>query len=162
MKELINKIAEKKTGFVSAVTAFLALILTFTWFMPVVSIAGRSFTMLEAMKHDRSDREAIAAFTFYVVIFAAAVVWAALPKLWAAIVGTLYSIFPMVLCVVQVNDWSDNRYIDLLLGGHLMRALSILVFLLSIAKLAVVIMEKKRNKNPAAENRVTEIRTAEI
>ena len=151
MKELINKIAEKKTGFVSAVTAFLALILTFTWFMPVVKYHSMTFTMLGTLKESSGDNsEVLAAFIFAIVLCALSIIWAAIPKLWAAIVGVLYSILPMALCIGQVNDW--KKHFDLAIGGSLMKPLSILVVLLSIVKLVVVIMEKKKRQTTPAEN----------
>lgn len=141
------KKSSKITIIVSAVTAFMALMATVTWFMPVASIGSRAYTMLETLDQLSSSQaeEALIGFWFIVIFFAVNIVWAIVPKMWAAIVGIAYSFFTMIFGIVQVADWAGNN-LDLAVGAVFLALFSILLFITSIVKLVFTIMDRKKNR----------------
>ena len=134
-----------------------AILLTVTWFLPVVQTSSRSYTMLKALdKFGGSEgAAAMGGFIFIVILYAIAILWAAIPKKWAAIVGIVYSFIPLAFCIVQISDWKSHS-IDLAFGGILMIPLAILVLALSVAKLVCLLKDGKQHKslceNPAAKS----------
>lgn len=146
MNNQTNKRSSKITLIVTAINAFMALILTLTWFMPVLTVHGDSYSMPGTIdKLSGSDAEAAAiGFWFIVILCTASIAWALIPKRWAAIVGMIYAILPTILCIAQVSDWKSHG-LELAFGSIIMVPLAILVFILSIIKLVVLIKAAKQN-----------------
>ena len=127
-----------------------ALLLTLCWFLPVAKIFGESYSMLKLLK-EAGNGEAKAGFWFIVILCAVSIVWAVLSKKWAAIAGAIYTILPMIFCIVQVSDWKSKK-LDLAVGANLLIPLSILVFVLALAKLLFVIQDgRQAGMNTTAE-----------
>ena len=122
----------------------VVLLLTLAWFLPVVKFAGKSIRFMEVFEEmGSSSSDAQAGFWMMVVLCAISAIWLLIPKKWAAIVGMIYHLIPMILCFVQVSDWKSHDS-SLAIGGALLIPLAIIAFVLCIAKLVVLIKEKKQ------------------
>ena len=135
----INVIA----GIVRLVSIIASVLLTLSWFLPVVKMYGHSYTMLKVLDM-AGESDATAGFIFTVVLCLISIIWSAIPKKWAAIVGTVYSLIPMVMCIGQIGSWVSND-IKLAFGAVIMIPLALAVFALSVVKLILSIMAKKQN-----------------
>ena len=120
---------------VTALAAVLALVGMLLWFLPVAKIYGESYTMLEAMKASGQDMTGM--LVFIVILYALSVVWAAIPKKWAAVTGMLYGLLPMIIAIAQVSDWRSNK-LTLTAGANLMIPVAVCVVVLSLVKLIVL------------------------
>lgn len=142
----IKKIASVPVLAVTLLTVLSALILIFSVFsLPMVKVLGESLTMKQIDELPGGE----GTYSFLLISCAISLIWAIIPTKWASIVGMIYGIFPIILCVGQTIDWSSQRYITVQSGSIMMSVFSVAVFLLSIAKLVVLIMNKKQAKTPA-------------
>ena len=152
MNTITNKPAKKTspaTLIVSGICALLALLLTLVWFTPVVKIFDDSYTYSEILEIAKADENEVAAFRAVIIISVIMIVWAAIPKLWASIVGVIYMILPAVLDIGQILDWK-SKDVDLAFGGNLIIPLAVLTIIAFIVKLVFVIRDRKQDRNNAA------------
>ena len=135
---------------VCVITAALALLGAILWLLPVAKYHGEGITMAKAMKLAGADGMA-SALGVIVVLYAVSAVWAAIPKKWAAIVGMIYGLLPLVMSIAQVNSWKAAR-LDLTLCANLMVPVSVCVVVLSLVKLIVLPKTRKvaAPQSPAA------------
>lgn len=134
--------ASKLSLAVTLACLFSAVMMTVSLFLPAVSYGGRTVTLLDVAS---GHSEAVGGFWIVAVLCALTIPWAAIPKKWAAIVGTIYTLLPMILCIVQVADLAGNG-IKLAVGSIFLVLFPILLFVGLIVKLVLLIKDKKRSR----------------
>ena len=137
-----------KTIILSAVTAFLALMMTVSWFLPVVAEGGRSQTILGSLSLlnvvEANDDPTIGFWTI-IVMCASVIVWSVIPKKWSAIVGVVFAGIMASLSGSQIYQWAtDGR--KLAVGAILMIIFSALTCIAAVIRLIFVIMDRKQNR----------------
>ena len=130
------------TAVIAAVAA--AVLLVIGWLLPMVKLFGEPVSIFRVadMVGGSNGAAAKAGYVTIVVICAISILWAAIPKKWAAIVGIVYSLIPMGLTIYQLYSWTSNDT-ELAFGSILAVVMSVAVLILSIVKLVVLINAKK-------------------
>lgn len=143
----LKKIASVRVLAVTLISVIAALILIISVLrLPMVKVLGESLTMKQIDEINNGD----GTFAFLLISCAISLIWAIVPKKWASVVGIIYGIYLMILCVGQTIDWSSQRYVSVQSGSIMMSVFSVAVFLLSIVKLVILIINKKQAPAPAS------------
>ena len=145
IKQQVIMPALKKSKKVSMITAILAALATLLWFMPVIKYRSDSYTLLGSFSKLSSShmKDALLGFWLVVALCAVSVIWAIIPKLWSAIVGTVYSVLPLIFYIAQVSDWNSSG-LKLTFAANLMIPVAILVLVLSIARIVCFVGDRKK------------------
>lgn len=128
---------------VTLLTTLAALLAFVLLFLPVVKALGSTFTFSQVEK--MADTEGI--FAMLLVFFGISVIWAVIPKKWAAVVGAIYGLLPALLMISQTLDWKKQDHMSPTAASTFICIFSVAFIVLSIAKLVILI----KNKKPAAK-----------
>ena len=147
----VKKIS-KATLIVTLINVFVAILMTLSWFLPIFSIDGETYGLLDIMADDMSSfftDEGGKDFLILIAIYAVTIVWAAFPKMWAGIVGTIYEIPLILVTSLFYYVIHDPDYINpdsgILPGSFNFKFYaSILLLILSVVKLVFTIKDKKK------------------
>ena len=139
IKKTLNDLSKVKT-----ISVIASILLTLTLFLPMVKLYGEALTMKELFRMIDSSMESAIGFVGF--LYAITIIWAMIPKKWAAIVGAVNALLPILISFAFIIDCVSESAYRLGFGGFLMALLSILVFVLSVVKLIILLREKRKNR----------------
>ena len=142
------KKSSKATLIVTLLNVFAAVMMTISWFLPIASDHGESYSLFNSI-YMEPDSDAVAYFWICAAIYAVSIIWAAIPKMWAAIVATIYVFLPASLCYF-IAGMCLLADLNLGVGSVFMVIFSSLLIVLSFVKLVFAIKDKKKRVQPFA------------
>lgn len=140
----------RATLIVTLINVAVTLAMVISGFLPFMIIDGEKYGLLDRIGMPGFFEGEIFLYAIMLLMIgpsAIAIIWAAIPKMWAAVVGIIYAlplIFWAYVTLISVQETTEAE-LELLSGGFVFRQyLSILLFVLSIVKLILTIRDKKR------------------
>lgn len=128
----------------------VALAMLISGFLPFMIVDGEKYGMLDFIGIPGFFEEGGPIYFFLITMIgpsAIAIIWAAIPKMWAAVVGIIYAlplIFWAYVILISMQETIEAE-LEFLAGGFVFRKyFSILLLVLSIVKLIFTIRDKKR------------------
>lgn len=126
----------------------VALAMLISGFLPFMIVDGEKYGMLDFIGIPGFFEEGGPIYFFLITMIgpsAIAIIWAAIPKMWAAVVGIIYAL-PLIFYTLLYSPLNPGVVAeDFLMGGFVFRKYcSILLLVLSIVKLILTIRDKKR------------------
>lgn len=126
----------------------VALAMLISGFLPFMIVDGEKYGMLDFIGIPGFFEEGGPIYFFLITMIgpsAIAIIWAAIPKMWAAVVGIIYAL-PLIFYTLLYSPLNPGVVAeDFLMGGFVFRKyFSILLLVLSVVKLILTIRDKKR------------------
>ena len=138
----LKKLTKKPVLALSLLTILTVALMIISLFLPAVKVLGESFNYFELEEVDNSE----GLFAMVFISCAISLIFPLIQKKWAAIVGAVYAIYPIVLFVGQTIDWCNRDFMSPMFGSLLISFLSIVVLVLNVAKFILLLKTKKQAK----------------
>lgn len=138
----------RATLIVTLINVVITLAMVISGFLPFMIVDGEKYGILDAIGMPGFfEGEIFLSFLWMTMIGPSviAIIWAAIPKMWAAVVGIIYAL-PLILFNTLLSSWDQVEVTsEVLTGGFVFRKyFSILLLVLSIVKLILTVRDKKR------------------